>query len=184
MKIKKLKKMLALGLSLTMLAGMAVTVSAEGYTGWKTEDGIEYWYENDIKQGLEGRGKEIFDGTAWYWLDSVDGGKKAVSKDVYQEYHKHGNSKKFYAEHEQELAMHQAAKQVFNALGLKKLPTVKSLSTEYEQLLAEKKKLYPEYRKVHEEMQEMLTVRANMEQMLRQDEAMKDQEKHRMTIRG
>ena len=35
-----------------------------------------------------------------------------------------------------------------------------------------------------EEMQEMLTVRANMEQMLRQDEAMKEQEKHRMTIRG
>ena len=106
------------------------------------------------------------------------------TKDVYQEYHKHGNSKKFYAEHEQELAMHQAAKQVFNALGLKKLPTVKSLSAEYEQLLAEKKKLYPEYRKVHEEMQEMLTVRANMEQMLRQDEAMKEQEKHRMAIRG
>ena len=106
------------------------------------------------------------------------------TKDVYQEYHKHGNSKKFYAEHEQELAMHQAAKQAFNALGLKKLPTVKSLSAEYEQLLAEKKKLYPEYRRVHEEMQEMLTVRANMEQMLRQDEAMKEQEKHRMTIRG
>ncbi len=32
-------------------------------------------------------------------------------------------------------------------------------------------------------MQEMLTVRANMEQMLRQDEAMKKQEIHRMTIR-
>ena len=106
------------------------------------------------------------------------------TKDVYQGYHKHGNSKKFYAEHEQELAMHQAAKQAFNALGLKKLPTVKSLSAEYEQLLVEKKKLYPEYRKVHEEMQEMLTVRANMEQMLRQDEAMKEQEKHRMAIRG
>ena len=105
------------------------------------------------------------------------------TKDIYQEYHKHGNSKKFYAEHEQELAMHQAAKQAFNALGLKKLPTVKNLSAEYEQLLAEKKKLYPEYRKVHEEMQEMLTVRANMEQMLRQDEAMKEQEKHRMAIR-
>ena len=106
------------------------------------------------------------------------------TKDVYLDYHKHGNSKKYYAEHEQELAMHQAAKQAFNALGLKKLPTVKSLSAEYEQLLADKKKMYPEYRKVHEEMQEMLTVRANMEQMLRQDEAVKEQEKHRMAIRG
>ena len=105
------------------------------------------------------------------------------TKDVYLDYHKHGNSKKYYAEHEQELAMHQAAKQAFNALGLKKLPTVKSLSAEYEQLLAEKKKLYPEYRKVHEEMQEMLTVRANMEQMLRQDETIREQEKDRIPIR-
>ena len=105
------------------------------------------------------------------------------TKDVYQEYHKHGNSKKFYAEHEQELAMHQAAKQAFNALGLKKLPTVKSLSAEYVQLLAEKKKLYPEYRKTREEMQEMLTVRANMEQMLKQDEAMREQDKDRASVR-
>ena len=104
------------------------------------------------------------------------------TKDVYQAYHHHGNSKKFYAEHEQELAMHQAAKQAFNALGLKKLPTVKSLSAEYEQLVAEKKKLYPEYRKAREEMQEMLTVRANMEQMLKQDEVMSDQEKDRVSV--
>ena len=79
--------------------------------------------------------------------------------------------------------MHQAAKQAFNALGLKKLPTVKSLSAEYEQMLADKKKMYPEYRKVHEEMQEMLTVRANMEQMLRQDETIREQEKDRIPIR-
>ena len=105
------------------------------------------------------------------------------TKDIYQEYHKHGNSKKFYAEHEQELAMHQAAKQAFNALGLKKLPTVKSLSAEYAQLLTEKKKLYPEYRKIHAEMQEMLTVRANMEQMLKQDEAMREQDKDRASVR-
>ena len=105
------------------------------------------------------------------------------TKDVYQAYHQHGNSKKFYAEHEQELAMHQAAKQAFNALGLKKLPTVKSLSTEYEQLVAEKKKLYPEYRKAREEMQEMLTVCANMEQMLKQDEAMLQEEKNRENAR-
>lgn len=54
---------------------------------WTTIDGGEYWFEGGIKQGTEGRGKEIYDpGTdAWYWLDSVDGGKKAVSKDVYQE---------------------------------------------------------------------------------------------------
>ncbi|MBO5459403.1 MAG: hypothetical protein J5981_04035, partial [Lachnospira sp.] len=51
------------------------------------DNGNEFWYENGIKQGTEGRGKEIYDPAtdAWYWLDSIDGGKKAVSKDVYQE---------------------------------------------------------------------------------------------------
>ncbi len=54
---------------------------------WVRMDGADYWFEGGRKQGLEGRGKEIYDpGTdAWYWLDSVDGGRKAVSKDVYQE---------------------------------------------------------------------------------------------------
>ena len=56
-------------------------------TGWYTADGNEYWCEDGIKQGTEGRGKEIYDpaSDAWYWLDAVDNGKKAVSKDVYQE---------------------------------------------------------------------------------------------------
>ena len=54
---------------------------------WYTTDGNEYWYEGGIRQGTEGRGKEIYDDAskAWYWLDAVDGGKKTVSKDVYQE---------------------------------------------------------------------------------------------------
>ena len=44
-------------------------------------------YEGGKRQGLEGRGKEIYDPAtdAWYWLDAVDGGKRAMSKDVYQE---------------------------------------------------------------------------------------------------
>ena len=105
------------------------------------------------------------------------------TQNVYQEYHKHGNSKKFAAAHEQELAMHREAKKAFDALGLKKLPTIKALSAEYDQLVAEKKKLYAEYRKVHEEMTELLTVRANMEQMLKQDEAIRQEEKNRATVR-
>ena len=54
---------------------------------WVTINGADYWYENGVRQGLEGRGKEIYDpaSDAWYWLDSVDQGKKATSKDVYQE---------------------------------------------------------------------------------------------------
>ncbi len=90
----KLIKALYGAMAAAMFAGVLtpMTVLADGYTGWKEEDGKLYWYENDVKQGydannLEYRGKEIYDpGTnAWYWLDNVQGGAKAVSKDVYQE---------------------------------------------------------------------------------------------------
>ena len=52
-----------------------------------SSDGKKYWYENGEKQGTEGRGKEIYDpdSNAWYWLDAVQNGAVAVSKDVYQE---------------------------------------------------------------------------------------------------
>ncbi len=55
---------------------------------WLHTEVGDYWYEGGIRQGtFEGRGKEIYDlaSDAWYWLDAVDNGKKAVSKDVYQE---------------------------------------------------------------------------------------------------
>ncbi len=55
--------------------------------GWVSVDGKDYWYENGVKQGTEGRGKEIYDPSsgAWYWLDAVQDGAKAVNKDIYQE---------------------------------------------------------------------------------------------------
>ncbi len=67
--------------------GIGGTSNWDGVNGWVVIDGNEFWYENGIRQGTEGRGKEIYDpgSDAWYWLDAVDGGKKAVSKDVFQE---------------------------------------------------------------------------------------------------
>ncbi len=55
--------------------------------GWDVVDGMQYWYEDGVLQGTEGRGKEIYDPAtnAWYWLDSVLGGAVAKNKDVYQE---------------------------------------------------------------------------------------------------
>ena len=72
----------------------AVTFNGKDYTakygeknGWVEENGKKYWYEKGVKQGTEGRGKEIYDpdSDAWYWLDAVQGGAMTVSKDVYQE---------------------------------------------------------------------------------------------------
>ena len=65
--------------------------------GWYLENGSYFWYEKGERQGTTGRGKEIyFSGKAgisnpggfpagWYWLDAIQGGARAVSKDVYQE---------------------------------------------------------------------------------------------------
>ncbi len=87
MKKKRMKALAGL-LTVAMCASVLapVTVHAAGFTGWKDEDGKKCWYENDVKQGTEGRGKEIYDpvSNAWYWLDAPDGAM-AVSKDVYQE---------------------------------------------------------------------------------------------------
>ena len=70
-----------------------VPCAFDEYTGialdgqWLTIKGADFWYEKGVRQGLDGHGKEIYDpaSDAWYWLDAVDQGKKATSKDVYQE---------------------------------------------------------------------------------------------------
>ena len=74
------------------------------------------------------------------------------TKDVYADYRKCGYSKKFLEEHRQEILLHKAAKNAFDELHLKKLPKVKDLSAEYAEILAEKKKLYGEYRQVKKDM--------------------------------
>ncbi len=81
-------------------------------------------------------------------------------------YRKAGYSKKFKAEPESEILLHQAAKKFFDSLGVKKLPTVKSLQSEYAKLLSGKKSAYAEYRKVRADMKELLTVKANVDQLL------------------
>ena len=90
----------------------------------------------------------------------------AKTRDVYVAYRKAGYSKKFRAEHESELLLHQAAKKAFDELGLKKLPPVKSLRSEYAELLAEKKKLYTEYRKARDEMRELFVHKKNVDMLL------------------
>ena len=65
--------------------------------GWHKINGVNYWYENGVRQGCRTnedgsidesyRGKEIYDPSsdAWYWLDNVQQGAVARSKDVYME---------------------------------------------------------------------------------------------------
>ena len=85
-------------------------------------------------------------------------------------YRKAGYSKKFRAEHEADILLHQTAKKAFDELGMKKLPTVKSLQTEYAELMAQKKAAYSSYRKARDEMKELLTVKANVDRIMGYEE--------------
>lgn len=88
------------------------------------------------------------------------------TRDTYVAYRKAGYSKKFYEAHTADILLHKAAKDAFDELGVKKLPTVKSLQIEYAATLAEKKKLYAEFVAVRAEMKEVQTAKANVDALL------------------
>ena len=101
-------------------------------------------------------------------LEVMDAEEKRLAE-VYVAYRKAGYSKKFREEHEEEILLHQAAKNAFDEMGVKKLPKVKELQTEYAKLLEEKKKTYAEYRRSREEMRELLTAKANVDRVLKME---------------
>ncbi len=88
------------------------------------------------------------------------------TRETFRAYKSSGYSKRYLAEHEQEILLHRAAKKHFNGRGLKKLPTVKALQAEYAALFAEKRATYPAYREARAEMKKLLTYRANAEAIL------------------
>ena len=59
------------------------------------------------------------------------------------------------------------AKRAFDEFGEKKLPTVKTLQAEYSDLLAKKKAAYEDYKRLRKENQELQTVKANVDALLR-----------------
>lgn len=101
----------------------------------------------------------------------------AKTRDIYTAYRKAGYSQKFYEEHRAELTLHKAAKAAFDELGVKKLPTVKTLQSEYADLLSEKKKAYGQYHAAKKEMQDILTAKANIDRLLGLEQEQKQKEK-------
>ena len=94
----------------------------------------------------------------------------AKTRNVYTAYRKAGYSKKYLAEHEGDILLHKAAKKAFDELGVKKLPSVKSLQEEYAKLLSEKKAAYAKYRRSRDEMRELLLHKQNVDRMLGKNE--------------
>lgn len=103
----------------------------------------------------------------------------AKTREVYAAYRKAGYSKKFRAEHEADILIHQAAKQYFDSLGGKKLPSVKALREEHKELLARKRRAYAAYKKAREEMKELYNVKSNVEHLLNIPERDDDREREK-----
>ena len=101
------------------------------------------------------------------------------TREVYAAYRMVGYSKKFVAEHEQEIKLHQAAKEAFSALGTQKIPKVKEIQAEYDELKEKKKQAYAAYHQAQDEMRQLLTVRANVERILGIEEKEKERQKEK-----
>ena len=96
-------------------------------------------------------------------------GTYGKTREIYAAYRKSGWSEKFYEEHRADITLHQAAKKYFDDLGYgkdKKLPTISSLRQEYAVLLAEKKKLYSNYRELKETSRALTIAKGNADRIL------------------
>ena len=104
----------------------------------------------------------------------------AKTRPVFEKYKASKYSKKFLAEHEADIELYRAACADFNAiLGGAKLPKMDTLKEEGRKLAEQKKKLYAEYRKAKADMQEVTTIKANIDYLLGYSEPGRKKEQER-----
>ena len=101
------------------------------------------------------------------------------TREVFAAWRQSGWSKEFEAEYHQEILLHKAAKKAFDDAGLKKLPTVKSLSAEYQMLLQKKQRDYGTYRQMKMDLRELMIVKANVERITEREKETKDHKRDR-----
>lgn len=103
------------------------------------------------------------------------------TKQVYTQYRQSGYSKKFFAEHKDEIMAHKKAKDSFDKVG-GKLPSVKELNDEYNEVLTKKRAAYAEYKEVKKDMQTYQVAKYDIDKILGidgQQKETKDREKSR-----
>ena len=102
------------------------------------------------------------------------------TKDVYADYRKRGYSKKFFEEHREAITLCKAAKDAFSQIE-GKIPKIKDLNLEYNQVLQEKKKTYAEYRQAKQDMKDYQTAKYNVDLFLKSEEQKQQDEKQKKT---
>ena len=104
----------------------------------------------------------------------------AKTRPVFEKYKASKYSKKFLAEHEADIELYRAVCADFKAiLGGAKLPKMDTLKEEGRKLSEQKKKLYAEYRKTKADMQEVTTIKANIDYLLGYSEPGRKKEQER-----
>jgi len=93
----------------------------------------------------------------------------AKTKDIYVEYRKSGYSRKFFEAHKEDIMKHKAAKDTFEKMKGQKIPSVKELNEEFQQLLAQKRKDYSQYHEAKEKMQLYKVAKYDIDRILNQD---------------
>ena len=104
----------------------------------------------------------------------------AKTRPVFEKYKASKYSKKFLAEHEADIELYRAACADFKRiLDGGKLPKIDTLKEEGRKLGEQKKKLYAEYRKAKADMQEVTTIKANIDYLLGYSEPGRKKEQER-----
>lgn len=96
-------------------------------------------------------------------------GAYGKTREVYSQYRKGGQGKRFYTEHKTDIDVHRDAKKYFDSLGYgrdKKLPSMDTLRREYAILDAERRKLSRGYRAERDEMTSLLMAKQNVDRIL------------------
>lgn len=104
----------------------------------------------------------------------------AKTRTVFESYKAAKYSRKYYAEHEDDIELHRAAQAIFKRiLSGTKLPKMDTLKTERQRLTAEKIAAYREYQAVKKSMQELITAKANIDHLLGLTDTQKNKEMER-----
>lgn len=98
------------------------------------------------------------------------------TRDVYVQYHESGWSKQFYKEHMQEIDSHLEAKKAYDAVQ-GKMPTLKDISAEFDLLRLQKQVDREAYHVLQAELREALNVKSNIDQITRDEQEDKEQQK-------
>lgn len=93
----------------------------------------------------------------------------AKTKDVYEQYRKSGYSRKFYAEHENDIVKNKAARERFKSFNGKKIPYIKELNDEFQECLERKRAAYSEYHDAKEKMQLYKVAKYDIDRILNAD---------------